>query len=173
MRTQVGIVGAGPAGLFLALLLRRAEIDCIVLEAKGRDYVEGRVRAGVLEQGTVDLMAELGVDARLRRESMIDEALDIRFSGKLIHLNLPGLSGGKLVHIYGQQEVVKDLIAANLARDVPILFETEAAGLDGLTGDKPAIRFRHGGKDDALTCDIVAGCDGFHGISRAAIPPIC
>ena len=107
----------------------------MVLEARSRDYVESRVRAGVLEQGTVDLMADLGVDARLRRESMIDEALDIRFSGKLIHLNLPGLSGGKLVHIYGQQEVVKDLIAANLARGVPILFEAEATGLDGLTGD--------------------------------------
>ena len=98
MRTQVGIVGAGPAGLFLSLLLQRAGIDCVVLEAKSREYVESRVRAGVLEQGTVDLMAELGADARLRRESMIDAALDIRFSGKLIHLDLPGLSGGKLVH---------------------------------------------------------------------------
>jgi p-hydroxybenzoate 3-monooxygenase len=170
MRTQVGIVGAGPAGLFLALLLQRAGIDCVVLEAKSREYIESRVRAGVLEQGTVDLMAELGVDARLRRESMIDEALDIRFSGKLIHLNLPGLSGGKLVHIYGQQEVVKDLIAANLARGVPILFEVEATGLGGLTGDQPAIRFEHDGKDGMLTCDIVAGCDGFHGICRAALP---
>ena len=122
----------------------------MVLEAKSREYVESRVRAGVLEQGTVDLMAELGVDARLRRESMIDDALDIRFSGKLIHLNLPGLSGGKLVHIYGQQEVVKDLIAANLAHGLPILFEAEATGLDGLTGEKPTIRFKHDGKDEVI-----------------------
>jgi p-hydroxybenzoate 3-monooxygenase len=170
MRTQVGIVGAGPAGLFLALLLQRAGIECVVLESRSREYVEGRVRAGVLEQGTVDLMADLGVDQRLRRECMIDDGLDIRFSGKLIHIDLPGVSGGKLVHIYGQQEVVKDLIAANLARGVPILFDAEATGIDGLDGNKPTIRFKHGGKNDTLTCDIVAGCDGFHGICRASIP---
>src|SRR5687768_6342841 len=169
MRTQVGIVGAGPAGLFLALLLQRAGIDCVVLEARSRDYVESRVRAGVLEQGTVELMADLGVDQRLRRECMIDEALDIRFSGKLIHLDLPGLTGGKLVHIYGQQEVVKDLIAAGLERGIQILFEAEATGIDGLD-DKPAIRFRQQGKDEVLSCDIVAGCDGFHGVCRSAIP---
>jgi p-hydroxybenzoate 3-monooxygenase len=170
MRTQVGIVGAGPAGLFLALLLQRAGIDCVVLEARSREYVESRVRAGVLEQGTVDLMADLGVDQRLRRECMIDEALDIRFSGKLIHLDLPGLSGGKLVHIYGQQEVVKDLIAARLAASGALLFEAEAIGLDGLTGGKPTIRFKHGDEDKTLVCDVVAGCDGFHGVCRAAIP---
>jgi p-hydroxybenzoate 3-monooxygenase len=170
MRTQVGIVGAGPAGLFLALLLKRAGVDCVVLEARSRDYVESRVRAGVLEQGTVDLMADLGVDQRLRRECMIDEALDIRFSGKLIHLDLPGLTGGKLVHIYGQQEVVKDLIAASLARGVPVLFEAEATRLENLTGDTPTIHFKRGGKDETLSCGIVAGCDGFHGVCRAAIP---
>jgi p-hydroxybenzoate 3-monooxygenase len=170
MRTQVGIIGAGPAGLFLALLLQRAGVECTVLETRSRDYVESRVRAGVLEQGTVDLMAELGVDQRLRRECMIDKAIDIRFNGKLIHCDLPGLTGGKLVHIYGQQEVVKDLIAANLARGVPILFEAEASAIEGLDGDKPAIRFKHNGKDETLTCDIVAGCDGFHGISRGSIP---
>ncbi len=170
MRTQVGIVGAGPAGLFLALLLQRAGIDCVVLEAKSRDYVESRVRAGVLEQGTVDLMADLGVDARLRRECMIDEGLDIRFSGRLIHLNLPGLTGGKLVHIYGQQEVVKDLIAARLASGGALLFEAEVTRLDNLTGDKPTIHFKHDGKDQTLTCDVIAGCDGFHGVCRPAIP---
>jgi p-hydroxybenzoate 3-monooxygenase len=115
-------------------------------------------------------MADLGADARLRRECMIDDALDIRFSGKLIHMSLSGLSGGKLVHIYGQQEVVKDLIAANLARGVQILFDAEATGLDNLTTDKPSIRFKHNGKDETLTCDVIAGCDGFHGISRASIP---
>ena len=143
----------------------------MVLEAKSREYVESRVRAGVLEQGTVDLMAELGVDARLRRESMIDDALDIRFS-RQADPPRPArpARGGKLVHIYGQQEVVKDLIAANLAHGVPILFEAEATGLDGLTGEKPTIRFKHDGKDETLACDIVAGCDGFHGICRAAIP---
>jgi p-hydroxybenzoate 3-monooxygenase len=170
MRTQVGIVGAGPAGLFLALLLQRAGIDCVVVEARSRDYVESRVRAGVLERGTVDLMAELGVDARLRRESMIDAALHIRFSGNLIHLDLPGLSGGHLVHIYGQQEVVKDLIAARLAAGGALLFEAEATGIDDVTGDKPTIRFRHNGQEQTLTCDIVAGCDGFHGVCRTAIP---
>jgi p-hydroxybenzoate 3-monooxygenase len=170
MRTQVGIVGAGPAGLFLALTLQRAGIDCVVLESRSRGYVESRVRAGVLEQGTVDLMAELGADERLRRECMIDDALDIRFSGKLIHLDLRGLTGGKLVHIYGQQEVVKDLIAANLARGVPVLFEAEATRLEGLTGEKPVIHFKHDGAGKTLDCDIVAGCDGFHGICRAVIP---
>ncbi|CAN0103158.1 unnamed protein product, partial [Phaeothamnion confervicola] len=170
MRTQVGIVGAGPAGLFLSLLLQRAGIDCVVLEARSREYVESRVRAGVLEQGTVDLMADLGVDARLRRECMIDESLDIRFSGQLIHLDLPGLTGGKLVHIYGQQEVVKDLIAARLAARGALLFDAEVTRLDGLTGDKPAIHFKHDGKDQTLVCDVIAGCDGFHGVSRPAIP---
>ena len=116
MHTQVGIIGAGPAGLFLAHLLYREGIDCVVLEARSRAYVEDRVRAGVLEQGTVDLMAELGLDQRLRRECMIDEAIDIRFgNGKLIHVHFPELVAGKVVTIYGQQEVVKDLIAARLA----------------------------------------------------------
>ncbi|MBM3527930.1 MAG: 4-hydroxybenzoate 3-monooxygenase [Alphaproteobacteria bacterium] len=170
MRTQVGIVGAGPAGLFLSLLLQRAGIDCVVLESRSRDYVESRVRAGVLEQGTVDLMADLGVDARLRRECMIDAALDIRFSGKLIHLDLPGMSGGKVAHIYGQQEVVKDLIAARLERGGALLFEAEVSRLDGLKSGRPTIHFTHGGKAQMLECDVIAGCDGFHGVCRPAIP---
>src|SRR6185295_8771951 len=132
MRTQVGIIGAGPAGLFLSLLLQRAGIDCVVLEAKSRDYVESRVRAGVLEQGTVDLMAELGVDQRLRRECMIDEAIDIRFGGKLIHVHFPELIAGKVVTIYGQQEIVKDLIAARIVDGGRIEFEAEVTSLDGL-----------------------------------------
>jgi p-hydroxybenzoate 3-monooxygenase len=170
MRTQVGIVGAGPAGLFLSLLLQRAGIDCVVLESHSREYVESRVRAGVLEQGTVDLMADLGVDGRLRRECMIDKALDIRFAGRIVHIDLPTLTDGKLVHIYGQQEVVKDLIAARLAASGALWFDAEATRIDGLTSDKPTIHFRRDGKDETLTCDIVAGCDGFHGVCRPAIP---
>ena len=170
MHTQVGIIGAGPAGLFLAHLLYREGIDCVVLEARSRAYVEDRVRAGVLEQGTVDLMHELGVDQRLRRECMIDEAIDMRFAGKLIHVELPELTGGKVVTIYGQQEIVKDLIAARIAHGGGIEFEAEVTALDGLDTDRPTIRYRQRDTEHTLTCDVIAGCDGFHGVSRAAIP---
>jgi p-hydroxybenzoate 3-monooxygenase len=170
MRTQVGIVGAGPAGLLLSLLLQREGIDCIILESRSRDYVESRVRAGVLEQGTVDLMAELGAADRLWRESMPDKQLDIRFSGGIISMDLPALTPGKIVTVYGQQEVVKDLIAVRLARAGTILFEAEASGLSGLDDASPTVHFRHDGRDQTLECDIIAGCDGFHGICRSAIP---
>jgi p-hydroxybenzoate 3-monooxygenase len=169
MRTQVGIVGAGPAGLFLSHLLHRAGIDCVVLEAQSRDYVEGRVRAGVLEPGTIETLEFLGLDARMRREGMVDEGLDIRFRGKNIHLDLPGLTG-KRVMIYGQQEVVKDLIAARLQAGQPLLFEAKVSQLAGLDGDRPEIHFSHDGRDQVLHCDYIAGCDGFHGVSRPAVP---
>jgi p-hydroxybenzoate 3-monooxygenase len=170
MRTQVGIVGAGPAGLFLSLLLQRAGVDSVVLESRSRDYVESRIRAGVLEQGTVDLMDELGAGARLHRESMPDPRLDIRFDGGIVHIDLPVLTPGRIVTVYGQQEVVKDLIAARLAQGGAILFEAEAGALEGLDGNRPMIRFRKDGSDQTLECDIIAGCDGFHGVCRAAIP---
>jgi len=171
MRTQVGIIGAGPAGLFLSHLLSREGIDCVVLEAKSREHIEGRVRAGVLEQGTVETMHALGLDTRLRRECMIDNALDIRFGDGLIHLDLPALTGGKHVTIYGQQEVVKDLVAARIAGGGPLVFEAEVLGLDGIEGTTPAIRYRHAGGEHTLACEVVAGCDGFHGICREAFPP--
>jgi p-hydroxybenzoate 3-monooxygenase len=170
MRTQVGIIGSGPAGLFLSHLLRREGIDTVVLEARSREHLEGRVRAGVLEQGTVQTMRELGLAERLDREGMIDEGLDMRFRGKTIHLDLPGLTGGRHVMIYGQQEVVKDLIAARLAADLPLFFEAQALGVDGLDGDRPTIRYRHEDEERMLACDFVAGCDGFHGVSRGAVP---
>src|SRR5262249_54054082 len=171
MRTQVGIIGAGPAGLFLSHLLSREGIDCVVLEAKSREHIEGRVRAGVLEQGTVETMHALGLDTRLRRECMIDNALDIRFGDGLIHLDLPALTGGKHVTIYGQQEVVKDLVAARIAGGGPLVFEAEVLGLDGIEGTTPAIRYRHAGGEHTLACEVVAGCDGFHGVCREAFPP--
>ena len=170
MRTQIGIVGAGPAGLFLSLLLQRAGIDCVVLEAKSRDYVESRVRAGVLEQGTVDLMDELDAGERLHRDGMPDPRLDIRFNGGVIHIDLPVLTPGKFVTVYGQQEVVKDLIAARIKSGGPILFEAEATGLSAIDGPRPVIHFRHDGRDQMLECDFIAGCDGFHGVCRAAVP---
>ena len=170
MRTQVGIVGAGPAGLLLSLLLHRAGIDCVILEARRRDYVESRVRAGVLEQGTVDLIDDLGAGERLHLEGMLDPRLDIRFYGGIIHIDLPQLTPGKIVTVYGQQEVVKDLIAARLARSGTLLFEAEATHLEGLEGNRPTIHFTHQGENRTLECDIVAGCDGFHGICRPAIP---
>jgi p-hydroxybenzoate 3-monooxygenase len=132
--------------------------------------VEGRVRAGVLEQGTVDLMYQLGVGDRLMRESMTDRILDIRFEGRLIHMDMPELVNGREVRIYGQQEVVKDLIAARLAAGGELLFEAEATTLEDVAGPRPVIRFHHKGEEHRLECDVIAGCDGFHGIARPAIP---
>ena len=170
MHTQVAIIGAGPAGLFLSHLLRQEGIDCVVLEARSRAYAEGRIRAGVLEPHTVETMRALGLGARMEREGMIDEGLDMRFRGKTIHLNLPELTGGSRVMIYGQQEVVKDLIAARVAQNEPLLFEAEVIAIEGLDGERPTIRYRQNGNDGELTCDFVAGCDGFHGVGRAAVP---
>jgi p-hydroxybenzoate 3-monooxygenase len=170
MRTQVGIVGAGPAGLLLARLLDRAGVDCVVLEAKSRAYVEERQRAGLLEQGTVDLLNELGVGDRLAGEGLVHHGLALRFEGVSHRIPLSDLTGGKSVVIYGQTEVVKDLIAARLAGGRDIRFEAEAFALEGLDSATPGIRFREHGHEETLTCDFVAGCDGFHGICRAAVP---
>jgi p-hydroxybenzoate 3-monooxygenase len=170
MRTQVGIVGAGPAGLLLAHLLDRAGVDCVVLESRSREYCEERQRAGLLEQGTVDLLNDLGVGGRLAREGLVHHGLALRFEGVSHRIPLSELTGGKSVVIYGQTEVVKDLIAARLAAGRDFRFEAEALALEGLDTATPAIRFREHGREQTLTCDFVAGCDGFHGICRPAIP---
>lgn len=170
MKTQVAIVGAGPAGLFLAHLLKRRGIETIVLEARSREYVEARVRAGVLEAATVDTLRNLGLAGRMEREGLVDNGLDIRFRGGTIHMDLSALTG-RTVQIYGQQEVVKDLIAARLADGDPLLFEAEVTGFEGLDGSSPRVRYRHGGAERAIDCAFVAGCDGFHGVSRGAAPP--
>ena len=169
MRTQVGIIGAGPAGLFLAHLLHQRGIESVILEGRSRAYAEARVRAGVLESGTVDTMNALGLGERMKRDGMVDTALDMRFRGKTIHLDLPELTG-KSVMIYGQQEVVKDLMNARIAQNQPLLFEAEVTRIEGAEGTRPTIHFTHEGKQQTLECDFVAGCDGYHGVSRPTIP---
>jgi p-hydroxybenzoate 3-monooxygenase len=168
MRTQVGIVGAGPAGLTLAMLLHREGIDCVVLEARTREYVEKRVRAGLLEQNTVDLLRELGVADRLDREGLEHNGIYLRHDGSNHYVDMAGLTG-RHITIYGQQEVVKDLTNALLERGVPVHFEASAVALGDIESDTPRITYEHEGAEHELTCDAIAGCDGFHGVSRPAI----
>jgi p-hydroxybenzoate 3-monooxygenase len=170
MRTQVGIVGAGPAGLVLAHLLHRAGIESVVLEDRSREYVQQRVRAGVLEQGTVDLLREVGVAERLDRDGIVHEGLELRYARTGHRIPLSDLTGGRAITIYGQQHVVEDLIEARLATGAPLHFEVDAVVPEGIDGERPRIRFRHDGSEQALECDFVAGCDGFHGVCRGAIP---
>ena len=169
MKTQVAIIGAGPAGLFLAHLLKRHGIESVVLESRSRAYVEARVRAGVLEAGTIDTLNNLGLGERMMREGLVDNGLDMRFRGRTIHLDLPGLTG-RSVKIYGQQEVVKDLIGARVAEGDPLIFEAEVVRIEGPDTASPRVHYKHEGMDKALDCTFVVGCDGFHGISRAAVP---
>jgi p-hydroxybenzoate 3-monooxygenase len=176
MRTQVGIIGAGPAGLLLSHLLHLQGIDSVVLEARSRSYVEERVRAGLLEQGSVDTLTEAGVADRLHREGLVHHGIELRYDGVGHRIPVTELTG-RVVTIYGQQEVVKDLIAARLAAGThsgnpPILFEVEDAAVHDVTSDTPRITFRHGGQDHVLDCAFIGGCDGFHGICRPAIPDL-
>ncbi|MBR0679273.1 4-hydroxybenzoate 3-monooxygenase [Roseomonas eburnea] len=170
MRTQVGIIGAGPAGLLLAQMLHQRGIDSVVLEARSRAHVEGRIRAGLLEQGSVETLSEAGVADRLHREALVHRGLHLRFGGRDHRIDLSGLTGGKVVTIYGQQEAVKDMIAIRLAAGLPLLFEAAGVALHDLATARPRVTFRHDGRDQALDCDVIAGCDGFHGVSRASIP---
>jgi p-hydroxybenzoate 3-monooxygenase len=170
MDTQVGIVGAGPAGLLLAHLLHLQGIESVVLEARSRDYVEARVRAGVLEQTTVDLLDSAGVAGRLHREGLVHHGLELRFDGRGHRIDFAELTGGRAITVYGQQEVVKDLIAARLDAGGELRFEVGDVSLHDLEGDRPSIRFGHEGSEHELRCDVIAGCDGFHGISRPTVP---
>ncbi|MFF6981686.1 4-hydroxybenzoate 3-monooxygenase [Streptomyces sp. NPDC008343] len=170
MRTTVGIIGGGPAGLLLARLLHRAGIDCVVLESRTRRYVEQRQRAGMLEQGTVDALHEAGAAERLEAEGLVHQGIELRFERERHHLDFPALTGGHTVTIYAQTEIVKDLVALQLADGPPLLFEAAALAVEQPESATPVVRFRHEGREQTLTCDWVAGCDGFHGISRATFP---
>jgi len=168
-RTQVGIVGAGPAGLILAHLLHLEGIESVVLEVRTRQYIEERVRAGVLEQGTVDLLAEMGVGDRLKREGLVHHGVEFRFNGQGHRIDFQSLVG-RSITVYAQQEVVKDLVAARLASGGPIVFEAKDVSVHDLTAKSPKIRYQKDGVEHELICDFIAGCDGFHGVCRPSIP---
>jgi p-hydroxybenzoate 3-monooxygenase len=170
MRTQVGIVGAGPAGLTLAHLLHLEGIESVILEQHSHEYVEQRVRAGVLEQGTVDLLVATGVGDRLRREGIVHGGIELRFGGQGHRIAMSDLTGGRAITIYGQQEVVKDLIAARLAYEGPLLFEAGDVAIHDFETERPRITYVHDGRARELECDVIAGCDGFRGVCRDSIP---
>ncbi|MFF4212566.1 4-hydroxybenzoate 3-monooxygenase [Streptomyces sp. NPDC001796] len=170
MRTTVGIIGAGPAGLLLARLLHNAGIDSVVLEARDRAYVERRQRAGILEQGTVDVLRSAGAGERMDREGLRHDGIELRFARRRHRVDFPALTGGRSVMVYAQTEVCKDLIALQLEDGGPLLFEAEALAVEGVDGDSPRVRFRHQGSEDVLECEYVVGCDGFWGVSRRAVP---
>ncbi|CAM5317029.1 4-hydroxybenzoate 3-monooxygenase [Sphingobium scionense] len=170
MRTSIAIIGAGPAGMFLAHLLAAEGIAAVVLERRDRAYVEGRVRAGVLEQVTTDLMHRLGLGARLDREGLVHGGTQISLDGTLFRIDMAALTGGSAVTVYGQQEVMHDLFEAAPERGVEIVWNADDVTLEGLDGDHPVVRWRQDGVAQELQCDYVVGCDGYHGVSRSSIP---
>ncbi|HEX2538690.1 MAG TPA: 4-hydroxybenzoate 3-monooxygenase [Pseudolabrys sp.] len=169
MRTQVGIIGAGPAGLALARLLHLAGISSIIIENRSEAYIYDRIRAGLIEHWAADFLTDIGVGARMAREGVLHWGNYIGINGELHHLDFKKLVG-KRVTIYGQQEVVKDLVAQRRADGGPLLFEVDNVSVHDLTSNRPQIRFTHAGKAEVIDCDFIAGCDGFHGICRPSIP---
>ena len=170
MQTQVGIVGAGPAGLLLAHLLHGHGIASVVLETRSRAHIERRIRAGVLEQGTVDLLIECGLGERMQREGLVHHGIELRFSGRGHRIDFSELTDGRGITVYGQQEVVKDLLAAREAAGALPRFEVADVSVADLESDRPAVRFTYDGAEHELRCDVIAGCDGSHGVCRPSIP---
>lgn len=167
---QVCIIGAGPAGLLLSQILHVNGIESVILERRDRQYVEGRIRAGVLEQGTVDMLHEAGVGERLAREGLVHGGIYISLNGRRQHVPMRELTGGKAVTVYGQTEVTKDLINARLAANGRLVFEALDVSVHDFETDKPRVRYRHNGQEHELTCDFIAGCDGYHGVCRPSMP---
>jgi p-hydroxybenzoate 3-monooxygenase len=170
-RTQVAIVGAGPSGLILGQLLAKAGIDAVILERQTGDHVLGRIRAGVLEQVTVDLLDEVGVGARMHREGLVHDGFEILWGDKRHRIELARLTGGKCVTVYGQTEVTRDLMDARRAAALPTVYEAKDVALHDFDGAAPRVTYSYRGETHELECDFIAGCDGFHGVSRASVPP--
>lgn len=170
MRTQIAIIGAGPAGLFLAHLLHEVGVDAVVLERQSRDYVQGRVRAGVLEQVTVELMERLGIGARMRREGLVHGGTNLAVDGQIFHIDFAKLTGGSTIMVYGQSEVMRDLGVAADERGLNIVYEAEDVAPQALDSERPFITWRHNGEAYRADCDFVVGCDGYHGVSRTCLP---
>lgn len=169
MRTQVAIIGAGPAGLLLSHLLHLRGIESVVLESRSRDEIEATIRAGVLEQGTMDILTETGVGERMKKEGALHHGIELSFGGRRHRIDLTELTG-KAITVYAQHEVIKDLVAARLAAQGQLLFGVSDVQLQGIDSERPSVRFTHDGQPQQLQADFVAGCDGFHGVSRPAIP---
>jgi len=170
MRTQVGIVGAGPAGLTLAHLLHREGIESVVLEDRSRAHVEHRIRAGVLEETIADLLVDAGAGARLQEEGIVHHGIALQFDGERHRIPLSDLTGGRTITIYGQTEIVRDLIGIRLDAGLPLLFEVSDVTVHDLDTGRPRIRYRHASAEHELECDAIAGCDGYHGVCRPSIP---
>src|SRR5579863_9095693 len=170
MRTQVVIIGAGPSGLLLGQLLHRHGIDNVILERQTGAYVLGRVRAGVIEQGTMDLLDQAGVGSRMHADGLVHEGVQICVDGVRHRISFKEMTG-KAVMVYGQTEITKDLMDGRAAIGAPTIYAAYDVALHGIFGDSPRVTFRADGKTQELTCDFIAGCDGFHGISRKSVPP--
>jgi p-hydroxybenzoate 3-monooxygenase len=168
-RTQVAIIGAGPSGLLLSQLLARHGVDSVVIEQRSREYVEARIRAGLLEQSTVDLLAEAGVGERLHREGLVHGGVELAFESHILRIDLKARTGAAMT-VYGQTEITKDLGDARAAEGGRMYYEATQVALTGFQGQSPQVSFSHGGKLHTLECDFIAGCDGYHGVSRQSIP---